>query len=103
PAAGTGTFLLAALRHIATVVEKNQGAGAVPAVIDEAAARMIGFDVQLGPFAVSQIRLLAEFRQLIGADPTVPLRMHLADTLANPYIDEEFLDPMLEPIGEARR
>lgn len=102
PAAGTGTFLLAALRHISAVVEESQGPGAVPAAVEEAAARMIGFDIQLGPFAVAQIRLMAEFRELIGADPAVPPRMYIADTLANPYVAEEVLSPFLEPITESR-
>ena len=64
PAVGTGTFLLGALRKIAANVEKDQGAGAVPAAIAAAAKRLFGFELQFGPFAVAQLRLLAEMRAL---------------------------------------
>jgi hypothetical protein len=53
PAVGTGTFLLATLRRIASTVEADEGPGAVPAAIDAAVGRLISFEIQLGPFAVA--------------------------------------------------
>ena len=64
PAVGTGTFLLGALRRIAANVEADQGAGAVGPAIAAAAKRLFGFELQFGPFAVAQLRLLAEMRAL---------------------------------------
>ena len=64
PAVGTGTFLLGALKRIATNIETDQGAGAVGPAIAAAAKRLFGFELQFGPFAVAQLRLLAEMRAL---------------------------------------
>jgi len=59
PATGTGTFLLGILRRIAETVEADEGAGAVKSAISEAVEkRLIAFEMQLGPFAVAQLRIL---------------------------------------------
>jgi hypothetical protein len=62
PAVGTGTFLLGVLRRIADTIEhdEGEGAGAVPAAIVAALKRLVGFEMQFGPFAVAQLRLFAE-------------------------------------------
>ncbi len=103
PAVGTGTFLLGTLRRIAETVEADEGPGAVPAAIDAAMGRLIGFEIQLGPFAVAQVRMLAELTDLLGSPPTTPLRMFVADTLSNPYVEEEWIPAMYGPIAESRR
>jgi type I restriction-modification system DNA methylase subunit len=53
PAVGTGTFLLGALRAIASEIEQAEGAGAVPAAMEAAVRRLFGFELQLGPYAVA--------------------------------------------------
>jgi len=60
PAVGTGTFLLAVLHRIVETVRAGEGPGAVPSAIQAALSRLIGFEIQLGPFAVAQLRILAE-------------------------------------------
>lgn len=102
PAVGTGTFLLAALRSIAETTEADQGAGAVPGMTEEALHRLIGFELQLGPFAVAQLRLLAELADL-GVGTGHDLRMYVTDTLGNPYVEDEKLGILYEPIAESRR
>ena len=59
PAVGTGTFLLGVLRRIAGTVKDEQGAGAVRGAIEAAAQRVVGFELQFGPFAVAQLRIIA--------------------------------------------
>lgn len=108
PAVGTGTFLLGVLRRIAATVLNDQGAGAVPGAIEAAAKRVIGFEIQFGPFAVAQLRLIAEFQDLMksehGATPHLPdLRLFITDTLGNPFIEEEWLPQVYEPIAKSRR
>ena len=66
PAVGTGTFLLGVLSRIAATVEADEGAGAVPDAIEAAIGRLIAFEIQLGPFAVAQLRIYAELLHLIG-------------------------------------
>jgi hypothetical protein len=103
PALGTGTFLLGVLRSIAKSVEADQGPGAVAAAVRAAAARLIGFEIQLGPFAVAQLRLLAELTELAGGNAPPLLRTFVTDTLGNPYVEEEWLPSFMGPIAESRR
>jgi len=103
PAVGTGTFILGVLQKIADTIQADQGAGAVPGAIDDAVKRLIAFDVQLGPFAVAQLRVLAELTELIGDVPSTSPRMFMTDTLANPYIEQEWLPEMFAPLAEHRR
>ena len=74
--------------------------------IDAAAKRLIAFEMQLGPFAVAQLRLLAE---IAGADGThsrrsPELRLFVTDTLGNPFVEEETARRRsYEPIAKSRR
>lgn len=102
PAVGTGTFLLGVLRRIAEAVETDEGSGSVPAAIKAAAQRLVGFEMQLGPFAVAQLRILAELADLTGAVPAPP-RMFVTDTLSNPYVEEDWIPGILGTIAQSRR
>ncbi|MGH6926543.1 MAG: type ISP restriction/modification enzyme, partial [Propylenella sp.] len=103
PAVGTGTFLLGVFRRIAETVEADQGAGAVPGAVSAAAGRLIGFELQFGPFAVAQLRLIAELRALIPRGQLPDARLYVTDTLGNPYVEEERLPQILQPIARSRR
>ncbi|MGO9428006.1 type ISP restriction/modification enzyme [Rhodoblastus sp.] len=106
PAVGTGTFLLGALKRIAANVEADQGAGAVGPAITAAAKRLFGFEIQFGPFAVAQLRLLAEMRALTkAAKKAAPpeLNLYITDTLGNPFVEEEQLPQIVEAIAKSRR
>jgi hypothetical protein len=107
PAVGTGTYLLGVLRQIATTVQLDQGAGAVPSVVLDALKRIIGFELQFGPFAVAQLRLLAEVGDLLRVKDTVPadvrLRLYITDTLGNPDEEHEYIPQILRPLAESRR
>ena len=104
PALGSGTFILGILRQIAAATEADQGPGAVPGVIEAAMSRLIGFEIQFGPFAVAQLRVLAEVQSLLDDPKATPaMRLFLTDTLANPYLEEEYIPQILMPIGESRR
>ncbi len=104
PAMGTGTFLLGVLQRIAERVDTDQGEGAVPAAIRAALARIIGFEIQFGPFAVAQLRLAAEVVDLLKADTAHPehvaLRLFLTDTLGNPNEEFEYIPYGLSPLAE---
>lgn len=108
PAVGTGTFLLGVLRKIAKTIEDDQGAGAVRGAIAEAAKRLIGFELQFGPFAVAQLRVIAEMQALMATAatpmPEIPeLRLFITNTLENPFVEEETLGQVYEPIAVSRR
>ncbi|CAN5812549.1 hypothetical protein BH23PLA1_BH23PLA1_24900 [soil metagenome] len=103
PAVGTGTYLLGILRHIAEQIEADQGPGAVPAAIKAAVGRLIGFELQLGPFAVAQMRILAELADLIGTTPKTTPRLFVADTLGSPEDEEGWIPSLYGPVAESRR
>jgi len=102
PAVGTGTFLLGVLRKIAADVEEEQGAGAVPQAIESAVGRLVAFEMQLGPFAVAQLRVYAELLHLIGKAPRTTPRMFVTDTLGSPYGEEKPLGSWYGKISESR-
>jgi hypothetical protein len=103
PAMGTGTFLLGVLRRISQTVKADEGPGAVPGAIQAALSRLIGFEIQLGPFAVAQLRLLAEVVDLAGSASNPPLRIFVTNTLGDPYENEDYFPSMLAALGSSRR
>jgi hypothetical protein len=103
PAVGTGTFILGVLRKIAETVSNSEGAGAVRGAIQSALSRLIAFEMQLGPFAVAQLRIAAEVLDLTKSIPKTPIRMFVTNTLGNPYDDEEWIPGILAPIAKSRK
>lgn len=103
PATGTGTFLLRALDRAARTVSENEGAGAVRDRLADMASRLVGFEVQAGPYAVAQLRLTQEFRERrvpLSSDET---RVYLTDTLADPRAQTRKLPTMLQPLARSRQ
>ena len=103
PATGTGTYLLGVLRHLAQQTEQDEGPGAVPGAVEAALRRLIAFELQLGPFAVAQLRVLAEVQTLTGAPPREPLQMYVTDTLGNPHDDGGAFPGFTAAIGKQRK
>jgi hypothetical protein len=105
---GTGTFLLGVLRRIAETIEQDQGAGAIGPAISAAVDRILGFEVQFGPFAVAQLRLIAEMQNLMGSGSgslarAVTPKLYVTDTLGDPYATEAQFSALVAPIGESRK
>jgi predicted helicase len=103
PATGAGTFMLGVLRQIAETVKADEGEGAVKGAINAAVKRLIAFEMQLGPFAVAQLRILAEVVDLTGSTPKTPIRMFVTNTLGNPEDDEGWIPGILAPIAKSRK
>lgn len=103
PASGTGTYLLGIMRKIATRVEADEGSGAVRGALNAALKRVIAFEMQLGPFAVAQLRLFAEMVTLTGVAPLSEPRMFVTDTLSNPDDDQGWIPGFLQPIAQSRK
>lgn len=97
PAVGTGTFLLGILRHIAEQVEADLGEGAIPGVMEAIARRLIGFELQFGPFVVGQLRLLSELLELTGTGSIHP-RLFVTDTLSDPEESRARLPSLFAPL-----
>lgn len=108
PAVGTGTYLLGVLRKVSRDIEEDLGAGAVPSAIAALTSRLIGFEIQFGPFAVAQLRLTAEIQNLMAlqAGPSgqtsVQPRLYITDTLGDPYAAQSQFSTMLAPVGRSK-
>ena len=114
PAVGTGTFLLGVLRRIADTIEADEGEGARPPAIVAALKRLVGFEIQFGPFAVAQLRLFAEIVDLttpaaVGNGKKMKpladashLRLYVADTLADPDEDTAWIPTSLAGLAQSR-
>ncbi|MDB5475683.1 MAG: putative methyltransferase [Phenylobacterium sp.] len=115
PAVGTGTFLLGVLQSIRSTVEAREGAGSVPAAITAALGRLIGFELQFGPFAVAQLRVLAELIELVSGHEdgeesealrkalSADLRLYITDTLADPDEATAWIPTSMAGVAESRR
>lgn len=103
PATGTGTFLLGVLRRIAESIKADEGEGSVKGAINAAVKRLIAFEMQMGAFAVAQLRIIAEIVDLTGSPPKTPLRMFVTNTLGNPNDDEGWIPGILAPIAKSRK
>ncbi len=89
PAMGSGTFMLEILRSIAATIAADQGPGAVGPALIASLSRLIGFELQLGPFAVAQLRILAELAEfkVFDVGPQT-LRTYITNTLEDPFVEE---------------
>jgi len=103
PAMGTGTFLHSIIERVAEAVERTEGKGAVPGSVTELAARLIGFELQLGSYAVAELRTTDLLRSYNADTPNGGMRMFVADTLSDPYAAETQLASGLGAISESKR
>ncbi|NJN36032.1 MAG: N-6 DNA methylase [Nitrospiraceae bacterium] len=115
PAVGTGTFMLGVIKRIAEIIDADEGEGARPAAIAEALNRIVGFEMQFGPFAVAQLRLFAEIAELStppdddSSEPREPLadasnlRLFVTDTLADPDEEAAWIPVNLAGLGESQK
>lgn len=103
PCTGSGTFLVRIIEQIAGVVEADEGRGAVPARMTEAARRLVGFELQAGPYSVAELRIAADYARHEAPLPPTGLRLYLSDTLSNPFEEEQNLGAQYLPIARSRR
>jgi hypothetical protein len=100
PAAGTGTYLLGVIEHALGKVEAQQGAGAVPGQATTLAANLYGFELMVGPYAVSELRVSRALRDRGAALPEAGCRIYLTDTLESPHAEPPQLPLFFKPIAE---
>jgi hypothetical protein len=103
PAVGTGTFLLRIIDRIADELAADLGPGAVGPALHKAARRLIGFELQAGPYSVAEVRLATELKRLGVRLGTDDLRLYLTNALADPFVEDAQLAAALRPIAESRR
>lgn len=100
PAAGTGTYLLGVITHALGRVEAEQGAGAVAGQATELAKNLYGFELMVGPYAVTELRVSRALRDRGAALPKDGTHVYLTDTLESPDAEPPVLPFYLKPISE---
>ncbi len=100
PAAGTGTYLLGVIEHALGKVEVEQGVGAVPGQASALAANVHGFELMVGPYAVTELRVSRALRDRGALLPAGGSHIYLTDTLESPHAKPPQLPLFLRPIAE---
>lgn len=85
PAMGTGTFLVEIISSVADRVDEKLGPGTRTDFVNELVTqRLIGFEIQVAPYAVAELRVHGSFKTRFEVEtPTGALRF-LTDALADP-------------------
>ncbi|MBN1844730.1 MAG: transposase [Sedimentisphaerales bacterium] len=100
PAAGTGTYLLGVIEHALGRIEAEQGKGAVAGQATELAKNLYGFELMVGPYAVTELRVSRALRDRGAQLPQDGTHVYLTDTLESPNAVPPQLPLFLRPIAE---
>ncbi len=84
PAMGTGTFLSEIIDKVAEQ-RARRGEGFRGEAVEQLAGRLVGLERQMASYAVAQMRITQTLREQDAELRLGDLRLHLADTLADPY------------------
>ncbi|GLU50529.1 type ISP restriction/modification enzyme [Nocardiopsis ansamitocini] len=85
PAMGTGAFLHSVIDHAARQAAESDGPGAVGAAIGDLSERLVGFEMQMGPYTVAEMRTVDLLKGYGASLPTNGLRLFVTNTLDDPY------------------
>ncbi len=100
PAVGTGTYLLGVIEHAMQRIETEQGRGAVPGQATALANNLYGFEIMVGPYAVSELRVSRALRDHQATLPPQGSHVYLTDTLESPHAVPPQLPLFLKPISD---
>ncbi len=102
PAMGTGGYLQQVIEHVAARVTDRDGKGAVAGAVTNLAARLYGFELQMGPFAVAELRVTDLLADVGATLPKRGLGLFVTDTLDDPYAEQTQLGSGLQLISRSR-
>ncbi|MET9975671.1 type ISP restriction/modification enzyme [Streptomyces microflavus] len=91
PAMGTGTYLHTIIDRVAEQASDRSGPAMASDAISRLASRLYGFELQMGPFAVAELRTSDLLKRHGSALPDGGLSLFVTDTLDNPFVEEEYL------------
>ena len=103
PAMGTGTYLHTILNRVAKAAAQKDGPGAVPGVVSQVAERLVGFELQMGPYAVAELRTSDLLASYGAVSPPGGMRLYVTDTLDDPYAAQTQMAYGLQLIAASRR
>ncbi|MFF5968945.1 type ISP restriction/modification enzyme [Streptomyces collinus] len=102
PAMGTGTYLHTVIERVARQAAERHGHAMAPDAIGRLARRLYGFELQMGPFAVAELRAADLLKKHGASLPPGGLNLHVTDTLDDPFIQEEQLASTYAPLSVSR-
>ena len=103
PAVGTGTYLLGVIEHALGRVKDEQGPGAVPGHATALAENLYGFELLVGAYAVSELRVSLALQDAGATLPTDGTHIYLTDTLESPHAKPPQMPLILRPIAEQHK
>ena len=103
PAMGTGTYLHTILERVAEQTAKVDGPGTVPGVVSQVAERLIGFELQMGPYAVAELRATDLLASHGATPPPGGMHLYVTDTLDDPHAAQTQIGSGLQLIAQSRR
>jgi hypothetical protein len=103
PAMGTGTYLNAIIELVAEQIEEREGEGGVAGAITDLAKRLIGFELQMGPYAVAELRTAAMLKARNATAPAGGMRTYVTNTLDDPYVEVAQLGGGMDVVAQSRR
>ncbi|MEU0584323.1 type ISP restriction/modification enzyme [Streptomyces sp. NPDC006132] len=103
PAMGTGTFLHTVIERVAEQARERYGPAMARDAISRLAARLYGFELQMGPSAVAELRASDLLKRYGAALPPDGLSFFVTDTLDNPFVEEEYLASTYGALSDSRK
>jgi Type ISP C-terminal specificity domain/N-6 DNA Methylase len=103
PAMGTGTYLETILERVAEYAEQKHGSGAAGGAVSQAAERLVGFELQMGPYAVAELRAADRLAFHKATPPPGGMHLYVTDTLDDPYAPQRHLGSGMQLIADSRR
>ncbi|MEU3214046.1 type ISP restriction/modification enzyme [Nocardiopsis alba] len=103
PAMGTGAYLHSIIDHSAKKAEELEGPGYVGPAISDLAGRLIGFELKMGSYTVAEMRAVDILKQYGAELPKGGVRLHVTDTLANPFAPEATVIPDLVALAKSHK
>jgi len=100
PAVGTGTYLLGVIDHALKKVKAVEGPGAVEGKATVLASNLYGFEILVGPFAVSELRISRALENEGATLPADGTHVYLTDTLESPNTPPPALPLYLQVIAD---
>jgi len=100
PAAGTGTYLLGVIEHALKRIDREQGPGAIAGQATALADNLYGFELMVGPYAVTELRVSRALRSRGASLPVDGIHVYLTDTLESPHAKPPQTPLFLKPMAE---
>lgn len=103
PAVGTGTYLLGIVEHALQRVREVEGDGAIIGRAESLAKQLYGFEIMVGPYSVSALRLTRMFHDFGAKVPRQGVGICLSNTLESPHEKIPELPLLYKPIGDEHK